>query len=379
MVSMTPVLVTSKIIVSPENTIIRDDGYLRLNIKNLFLVDMTVNIRIDGTDVRTNVSLPSGSNTLIQISASDYGQAEGYHTLEVYDANNGTIYHRMEFYHYNSSTNVVKFVDENDNELVGNIAIIDPEHGEFLKLYGNYTASIAKPSTAKRLLYIFMKKNNDGTFYYGIADISDNTSDTIVKLRRTTKAYLHLKFQIPLNNVGAIIALTGLPYLWYEQHLGLLASLEAIARKLGLPVYSIDYSIDETNIYITFIVEINYNNVSLWVTKVVTIGGLIALILLIVTVGKLVEVYLNTQAIISTNDARTKITSAVTECITSCYTDDSLSDEQKQECAEACKAFGESVTNTLQPPPSGGGGLPSWFWTLLAILVLVGVIMMFRR
>jgi len=226
---------------------------------------------------------------------------------------------------------------------------------------------------------VFWKTLNS-EFYYGVQLIYSVASDTTIQLKKVRETFLHIRFKIPREQgIKGLLQIVGWTWGKFVLERDILPLLEFICRRLGLPLYSVDFNYDDQFLYVTLVIKVTREDFGSWIVRAIIIGGLILLITTIIVAGYIVGVWTSSQAVISTNESRNKITQTVSECIQSCLEDTTLTDQEKIQCIEACTSFGKSITSTLQPPPEKEEGLPSWFWTLLAIIILIGVLMMFRR
>jgi len=368
-----------------------DEDGITLDLYNDTSSDVTVHFYIDDIELKDTLGatitaiIPANGGLSFKIYWDNLDPTiksqilvHGYHTIEIRDASTGQPYDRVGYLYYKKGTTYVRFVDENNQLLHGNLAVIDARKGFYRILY-DVDAVIEKPSQGWDIIYVFWKTLNS-EFYYGAQLIYSVISDTTIQLKKVRETFLHIRFEIPREQgIKGLLQIVGWTWGKFILERDILPLLEFICRRLGLPLYSVDFNYDDQFLYVTLVIKVTREDFGSWIVRAVIIGGLILLITTIIVAGYIVGVWTSSQAVISTNESRNKITQAVSECIQSCLEDTTLTDQEKIQCVEACTSFGKSITSTLQPPPEKEEVLPSWFWTLLAIILLVGILMMFRR
>lgn len=370
--------------------VFNDEDGITLELYNDTDSDVAVKVYIDDIELKSRLGtsitiiIPAKGGLSYKIYWDDIDDwiksqilTHGYHVLELRDVDNGQPYDRVPYLFYVKGSTKVRFVDENKRLLHGNLAIIDARKGFFRILY-DVDGEIEKPAYGWNIIYVFWKTVGE-YFYYGAHLIYSVISDTIIQLKRVRETFLHIKFEVPRQKgILGLLQVTGWTWGKFVYKRSILPLLELLCRRLGLPLYSVDFNYDDRFLYVTLVIRITRKDFGSWMTKAVIIGGLILLITTIIVAGYIVHVYTSSQAIISTNESLRKITEEVNKCIQSCLEEEGFSEQEKLQCIEACTSFGRSITTTLQQPPREEG-LPNWFWTILAIIVLVGLLMMFRR
>ena len=368
-----------------------DEDGITIDLYNNTSSDVTVYVYIDDIQLLDTLGapitiiIPAQGGLSYRIYWNDIDPAirsqiltHGYHTIEIRDKDNGQPYDRVAYLYYIKGSGTITFIDENGNTLTGNLAIIDADKG-FYRIFKNVQAVFNKPSQTWRVIYVFWKLL-DGEFYYGVI-LDSSITDTTVKLYRTKETFLHIQFKIHREKgIKGLLQLVGWTWASFLLERDILPLMEFICRRLGLPLYSIDFSYDDQYLYVTLVIRVTREDFGSWVVRAVIIGGLILLIVTIVTAGYIIGVWTSSQAVISRNETIKKISDETNKCVQSCLEDESLTSEQKMECIEACTSFSKSLTSTLQqPPPAPAPQLPEWFWTILAIIILIGLLTMLRR